>query len=111
MIHSDTKQAKAAAIHQSLLAIADFYNVPAASVLSEGMDSKKPVRDARAALMHHLRQSGMSYDAVGRVVRRSSDTVRQNSRKAALLTGDERAMLDSLPAIPNTLVLATTKTS
>ena len=100
------KQTKAQAIHQALLAVADFYEIPASGLLSEVPFKGKSINRARGMLMSHLHRQGMSHISIGRIVQRSTDSVRTGIARANFdVTEDERALFAALPSIPSTLII------
>lgn len=100
------KQAKALAIHQTSLVIAEFYSVVPEHLFSESPRKGQKMKSARAMLICHLRTQGMSLENVSRLVRRSVDSVRKAAHQAVIrMSPEERALLTVLPAIPNTLSL------
>lgn len=110
MIHSDIKQAKAQAIHQTLLVVADLFNVTPDKLISDIAHKGPAIQRARNLFMKHLHTQGLSYISIGRIVRRSSDCVRVGVKRAELeVTPEERSLLAVLPAIPSTLVLVVAK--
>ena len=105
-----SKQTKAQAISQCLLAITDYYEVPPERLLSEIPYKGSAVKNARNMLICHLRRSGMSFESIGRLVKRSVDCVRTGNHQAVIrMLPEEQALFDALPSIPSTLSLTQTQ--
>jgi len=99
-----TKQDKAQAIHQCVLAITSYYEVPPGRILSEVPHKGSAVKNARNMLICHLRRSGMSFESIGRLVKRSVDSVRTGNHQGIIrMLPEELVLFDSLPSIPSTL--------
>jgi chromosomal replication initiation ATPase DnaA len=102
-----SKQEKAAAIYQATLAVASFYNIQASLLLSESSSKSKQLNRGRGLLMSHLFRQGMSHVSIGRIVQRSTDTVRTGITRADLdVTADERELMAVLPVIPANLSIS-----
>jgi len=102
-----TKQTKADAIAACATLIADHLKTNPAKIFTDVQSKEAPGRKARFMLIYHLHRCGMSFDRIGKLVRRSPDYC-QKSRGDTLmrLTTRDREILAKLPQIPTTLEIA-----
>ena len=99
------KQTKANAIIECALAIGNFYEVPADHIVSRLRQKGRRTQNARSLLTWHLYACGMSFDAIGRILGYSPNTVRRMESAGALSasTGAIKALVGILPRIPTTM--------
>jgi len=101
------KQAKAAAIGQALIAIAEFYRVEPRRIISEEQCRGQVTRDARDVAVFYLYRQGLSWNFLSWLFKRSVDCVRKcEARGAIRMMGEDWEMLKALPRIPNTVEVA-----
>ncbi len=98
------KQSKINTIEQIANAIGDHFAINPKRMFFEGQLRKQKECHARALFIYHLYISGMSLDAIGRMMRKSPELVRCDKLKGELLADDHREMMDSLPVIPRSAV-------
>lgn len=92
---------KIQAIQQSVLAIADYFEVSANDMLLLKGAKCGRLSNARCALVCHLYRNGMSYEAIAKWRGISASHVRQMVAKGhRVLVGPNRAMIEALPRIP-----------
>lgn len=85
--------------------IADVYGVSLRDLL--GHSRTLGTMDARAALVKALRDKGLSYNAIGRVVNRDHSTVRQLLMRLSGAPRKERRMRDNIAARSETERMST----
>lgn len=102
------KQKRIDAIHQSILAISEYFEINPAHLLSE--EPRKGLGPARGILIYHLHNQGVSLENISRLVKRSTDSVRKSNHEAVIrMQPEEATLIASLPSIPINQTSSTTK--
>lgn len=99
-----TKDERAAAIAKCVEMIAQHCEVPALHLIDHRNRRGQDLREAKALLVYHLKQCGMSTNAIGRMLHRSDDYVQKISASCAVrMLPEDRALMETLPKIPSSL--------
>lgn len=94
-----TKQEKAQWIADCAETIANHYRVAPTALFDVHASHSHAVQNARNVLIFHLYRNGMSYNSIGRVVKRSVDYVRRGEKRgAARLLSPDKWMIGKLPS-------------
>lgn len=99
---------KAQAIHQSILVISEHFQIDPKALADRRTTRGVRMRAAMASLIFHMRACGYSYAALERFFAKGNDAIRKlESQGRLMMRGEHKAMIESLPKIPTTLVLTT----
>lgn len=102
------RAAKLQAITHCVATIARHCEVDPLHIVDGKTHKGAAIREARSMLAFHLYRCGMSYQSIGNLLQRSKDNARRLESDGAIrMMGEDRQMIDSLPAIPNRIEITT----
>lgn len=105
---SPAKHLRAQQILKCVELVAAHFEVEHEKVLTAFAPKTPGISSARALLWHHLHQCGMSFNAMSRIWKLSTDHISKEARNGRIrMLPEEAELLAALPMVENTLDIRT----